>query len=150
MLKNIKGALSSLKERAASKTGSSAARPAQLQSTRWPADATAIAMASRALHVNEFELFRVAYRRWHGEDIADAALERAFGAYLKSAAVPSWVRQMTRDVIDAAREDRLDPREFGVAHAVAESDPEIQRAMNDIFWLGSIAVFYAVVRFFPG
>jgi hypothetical protein len=45
---------------------------------RMSADVADVLEASALLQVTEFELFRIAWRRWHGRAIADADLERYY------------------------------------------------------------------------
>lgn len=78
-------------------------------------DAEAVRDAAFALKVSEFDLFRLAYRRWYGRDAEIKPLERVFAAYMFHQVVPAWVRQFCREVLAAAREGRLDRETFGAA-----------------------------------
>ncbi len=87
-----------------------------------PPDVRAVLEASRALRVSEFDLFRLAYRRWHGAEPDEKALERVFVSYMFRQAVPLWVRQFCRQVLSAARAGALDRGAFG-ADRVARREP---------------------------
>ena len=152
MLRNLKSALrihSNDNSRVAPRAHRPAAAiaPAAAQvSARWPADCHAIGIAAAALGVNEFEFFRLAWRRWHGTDGGERDLDRAFGRFLRTASAPAWARQMSRDVIVHARAGTLDPTEFGAAPPAAPEDPARIRALNEIFWLLTAGAVYAVLR----
>lgn len=70
--------------------------------------------AARALDIKEFDLFRLAWRHWHGDDSRPELIERAFGQYMMHGRVPPWVRQFARDVMRLEGNGTLDPRKFGV------------------------------------
>ncbi len=152
MLRNLKSALRN-HSNDNSRVASRGRRPAAAISSdvapvsaRWPADGHAVALAAAVLRVNEFEFFRLAWRRWHGTDGGERDLDRAFGQFLRTATAPVWARQMSRDVIDRARAGNLDPTEFGAAPPAAPEDPARIRALNDIFWLLTAGAVYAVLR----
>ena len=46
--------------------------------------------AARALDIKEFDLFRLAWRHWHGDDSRPETIERAFGQYMLHDRVPPW------------------------------------------------------------
>jgi hypothetical protein len=77
-------------------------------------DVADVLEAAALLEVTEFELFRIAYRRWHGVAISDARLERHYLPYMFGGKVPLWVRQMAREVIGQAEAGELDPKLYGV------------------------------------
>ena len=85
-------------------------------------DVLRVAEAARLLRINEFDLFRLAYRRSHGRDGRTRALERVFAEYMFRQRVPPWVRQFCRDVLALADAGILDPGEFG-ARSVPRRDP---------------------------
>jgi len=77
------------------------------------ADARDVVDAALALQVGEFDLFRLAYRRWHGEEAEEKALERLFAGYMFHQRVPPWVRQYCRAVLQSQAEGRLHRAAFG-------------------------------------
>ncbi len=87
-----------------------------------PPDVRGVLEASRALKVSEFDLFRLAYRHWHGDEADEKALERIFVGYMFRQTVPLWVRQFCRQVLSAARAGALDRSAFG-ADRVAKREP---------------------------
>jgi small-conductance mechanosensitive channel len=95
--------------------------------------------AAAYLRIGEFDLFRLAWRRWSGEEADEKALERTFVAYMFHHVVPSWTRQFARDVLQRVREGRLDRREFG-ADRVRLREP-LGRA-NPIYVWVTAAVFF--------
>jgi hypothetical protein len=70
--------------------------------------------AAALLEVAEPELFRIAWRKWHGGEIGDAQLERHYAPYRRRGQVPIWVRHLARRVIADAGADRLNPARYGV------------------------------------
>jgi hypothetical protein len=81
---------------------------------RISADVADVLEAAALLEVTEFELFRVAWCRWHGGAIADGDLERYYLPYMFRSQVPMWVRQLVRQVIADADAGRLDPTSYGI------------------------------------
>jgi len=79
-----------------------------------PPDVESVLNAAAALDITEYELFRLAYRRWHAEAPDEAALEQHFVAYMFRGVVPPWVRQFARVVHSLERRGRLDGIELGV------------------------------------
>jgi len=45
-------------------------------------DVHSVLDAAAILDITEYELFRLAYRRWHGEQVEENALEPFFVAYV--------------------------------------------------------------------
>jgi len=76
-------------------------------------DRVAVAEAALALGLKEFDLFRLAYRRWFGRQPDEKLLENAFAAYMFGRAVPTWVRHLSRQVVDQRRRGTLDAEAFG-------------------------------------
>jgi len=87
-----------------------------------PGDVQIVVKAARLLRIREFEIFRLAYQRWYGRRAADTDLEPVFANYLFREEAPCWVRHFTRSVIDASRQGRLDPTQFGLPPR-ARSEP---------------------------
>jgi len=77
-------------------------------------DIHAVLDAAAILDITEYELFRLAYERWHGEQVDENALEPFFVAYMFNDVVPLWVRYFSRLVLRRSRLGTLDCREFGV------------------------------------
>jgi len=70
--------------------------------------------AAAILDITEYELFRLAYERWHGEQVDENALEPFFVAYMFNDVVPLWVRHFSRLVQRRSQLGTLDSKEFGV------------------------------------
>jgi hypothetical protein len=77
-------------------------------------DVADVLEAAALLQITEFELFRIAYRRWHGVTLDDDDLERHYLPYMFKGRVPLWVRKMAREVIGEAEAEALDPRAYGI------------------------------------
>ncbi len=77
-------------------------------------DVADVLEAAALLQVTEFELFRIAWGKWHGGGIGDAQLERHYLPYMFKGQVPVWVRQLTRKIAAEADADQLNPANYGV------------------------------------
>lgn len=62
-------------------------------------DYSEIARTAECLRLSEFNLFRLAYRRWYGRECETRMLERIFGNYLTSGMAPHWVRHLARNAV---------------------------------------------------
>lgn len=102
-----------------------------------PSDVADVLEAAALLEVTEFELFRIAYRRWFGADIRDRDLERHYLPYMFKSQVPPWVRQLSRTVIAEADADTLDPRSYGVLPRPLTMDM-YQRGLRYFLWIAVI------------
>ena len=100
-------------------------------------DVADVLEAAALLEVTEFELFRIAYRRWFHTDIDDAELERLYLPYMFKGQVPLWVRQLTRQVIMEADRDRLDPKSYGVMPRPLTMDM-YNRGLRYCLWIAVI------------
>jgi len=89
-------------------------------------DVRDVTAAAGILRAPEFEIFHLAFARWHGRKASDAQLEPLFVNYLFREQAPPWVRHFTRAVIDDERQGRLDPTKFGLP---ARPAPAV-RSMN--------------------
>ncbi len=85
-----------------------------------PLDVRNVLDTAAMLQVTEFNLFRIAYRHWHGCDAPERSIEKFFVPYMFRSIVPYWVRQLCRHVLQADAEGILDPAEFGIAAPVEE------------------------------
>ncbi len=77
-------------------------------------DVHSVLDAAAILDITEYELFRLAYRRWHGEQVEENALEPFFVAYMFNDVVPLWVRDFSRLVQRRSQLGTLDSKELGL------------------------------------
>lgn len=80
-----------------------------------PKDVESVLKASALLDITEYELFQLAYARWHGGMADRATLEPFFVHYMFDLVVPLWVRHFARLVEELWRRGRLDREALGVA-----------------------------------
>lgn len=85
-----------------------------------PLDVRNVLDTAAMLQVTEFNLFRIAYRHWHGCDASERSIEQFFVPYMFRSIVPYWVRQLCRRVLQADAEGTLDPAEFGITPLVEQ------------------------------
>lgn len=76
-------------------------------------DCRSVESAATLLGLREFDYFRLAYRRWFGEQPYPDRLERAFVDYMMQQRVPPWVRMLTWQVLNASHAGTLEPTAFG-------------------------------------
>lgn len=72
-----------------------------------------VCAAARALDLKEFDYFRLAYRRWFGQQPTEKALEATFVDYMLRQIVPPWVRHLNRIVLERREAGSLDPEALG-------------------------------------
>lgn len=77
-------------------------------------DAGRVHAAARLLRIPDFAFFRLAYRRWYGDEPDDRTIEPFFMLYLFRGRVPPWVRHLARDVVDRESQGELRPETYGV------------------------------------
>lgn len=74
-------------------------------------DNALITLAANQLDVGEFELFRIAYRAWHGMDELEHVVDRHFGDYLVSGRAPHWARHYCRETLEKSPADAAGGRD---------------------------------------
>ena len=79
-----------------------------------PDDAQQVMTAAEILRVREIDLFRLAWRDWHGAPGDARVIEAAFAQYMFHKTVPPWVRHFARSVLDGAERGQLLPQPHGV------------------------------------
>lgn len=79
-----------------------------------PPDIDDVLEAAALLDITEYELFGLAYARWHGRRASEEMLERWFAAYMFRGVVPPWARHFARLVRRRAECGELNPSELGV------------------------------------
>ena len=116
--------------------------------TRAEEDAQRVPEAARLLRISEFDLFRLAYRRWHGRDARTKALERAFASYMFQQHIPPWVRQFCREVLARAEAGGLDREEFE-AGSVPRRDPvpDYPRSFVGLTMVAMLMLYLLVIWF---
>jgi len=64
-------------------------------------DAQAVLWSAEILEKSEFEVFEMAYQAWYREPPDNRRLERLFADYMFDEVIPFWVRQFTRETLQA-------------------------------------------------
>jgi hypothetical protein len=77
-------------------------------------DGALVLDAAALLQVSAHDLFRIAWRKWHGGEIGDAQLERHYRPYMRDGRVPIWVHELARRITADAAADRLKPERYVV------------------------------------
>jgi len=92
--------------------------------------------AAEALGITEFDFFRLAYRRWSGDEPEPRMLESTFAVYMFQQTVPHWVRHLAREVNVRAARGRLD----AVAREAMKYRKRLPPPRNGRFCVGAVAV----------
>lgn len=79
-------------------------------------DIRAVLEAAAILDITEWDLFHLAYRRWHGKQADDKLMEPFFVAYMFQKVVPVWVRHFSRLVERLDMRGELDANKLGVKY----------------------------------
>lgn len=79
-------------------------------------DRNLVSDAAALLELRDFDLFRAAWRSWHGNDPDERHLEAAFVHFLFHDRAPAYVRHYARRACQDAAAERLDPRRLGAHH----------------------------------
>lgn len=74
--------------------------------------------AAAMLDITEYELFQLAWTRWHGHSPQVVELEPYFVSYMFDQEVPTWVRHFARDVQTDWNADKLDKEALGIPKLV--------------------------------
>lgn len=64
------------------------------------------------LETTEFNVFRLAYRKWFGKLTSDTEIERFYVPYMFREVVPPWVRSFCRVILKSEENGQLDAREY--------------------------------------
>lgn len=107
-------------------------------------DVSCVLSAAAVLDITEFDLFRLAYVRWHGESARDALLERFYVSYMFRSVVPIWVRDFSRLVLRLQRQGMLDPASLGVKQ-LTSSRKMVSRGLR--FGVALTLIFVCLVVF---
>jgi len=110
-------------------------------------DTRAVIQAADALSLREFDLFRLAYSRWHGHDATEKYIETTFAAYMFQERVPPWVRHFCRDVLTRQSLNRLDPVELGAnRYRRRDKVPRVGRLFLAIAGILMLIVYLSILN----
>jgi hypothetical protein len=79
-----------------------------------PPDIRTVLAAAAILDITEYEMFQLAWIRWHGQSSQAEELEPYFVRYMFDEEVPTWVRHFARDVEADWNAGRLDKEALGI------------------------------------
>jgi len=119
---------------------------------RYKRDSDLATQAAAALRISEFDLFRLAYRTWHGEDPNPQRIEKIFAVYLFNQTVPTWLRQFCREVLTKALEGVSLREHFGASNLryreplldISAKSPEARLA-NEFAFCGLLVLFLVTI-----
>lgn len=113
------------------------------QRTELRADERSVLEATALLDITEWELFHLAYRRWHGHSVNDAMMEPIFVAYMFRRVVPLWVRHFARLVEQLSARGELDRNRLGVNY-LPGSRQMVSRGMRYSVTIGLLIIALVV------
>ncbi len=105
-----------------------------------PPDLMSVLNAAAMLDVTEYEVFQLAWWRWHGQRSDPEAIEPHFVAYMFRGVVPPWVRYFSRSVEEHFERGDLDRGAFGVVR-LRESRQMASRGMRYTVIVMALVVF---------
>jgi hypothetical protein len=70
--------------------------------------------AANLLHVDELEIFKLAYQFWYRRADEPRAMNVEFNKYLTNKTAPPWVMHFARMVVQAYNRGDFDPVTFGI------------------------------------
>jgi hypothetical protein len=120
-----------------------------------PPDIVSVLNAAAMLDITEYEVFQLAWLRWHGKHAEADSLEPHFVAYMFHRAVPPWVRHFARLVEERFEREDFHREHFGVAR-LQESRRMVSRGMRysvivalalvGVVWLAQVAAELAKLK----
>ncbi len=106
-------------------------------------DIRTVMEAAALLDITEWDLFHLAYRRWHGERAEDDLMEPHFVAYMFDKVVPIWVRHFSRLVERLDLRGELDANKLGVKY-LPRSRHMVSRGMRYAVIIGLLMLVLVV------
>lgn len=97
--------------------------------------------SAAALDITEFDLFRLAYRRWFGQQPEPEALERIFADYMLRGTVPFWLRRLCIDLEERRAGGDLPPDTLDAQRYRDRPAPPRRRALA----LATLAAIWAIL-----
>ena len=85
-----------------------------------------IGFIAGVLQVSEYELFRIAYLKWHDHPISDTRLDSLFKAYLATSDAPYWVNDFARKAHEKFLAGELDYKDYGITRRVCDRKTKIK------------------------
>lgn len=110
-------------------------------------DEQSVLAAAALLDITEYDLFHLAYRRWHGLPANDSLIEPFFVAYMFKRTVPVWVRHFSRLVERLSDRGELDGTRLGVKF-LPRSRRMVSRGMRYAVVIGMVVVALVVLAEF--
>lgn len=110
-------------------------------------DIRSVMEAAALLDITEWDLFHLAYRRWHGRRADDALIEPIFVAYMFDKVVPLWVRHFSRLVERLDMRGELDANQLGVRY-LPRSRHMVSRGMRYAVAIGLVVTALMVLAEF--
>jgi hypothetical protein len=92
-------------------------------------DIGSVLNAAALLDITEYDLFHLAYARWHGERADEGTMEPFFVAYMFEEVVPIWARHFARLVERLSNRGTLDRRALGV-HRLPHTQQMVKRGVR--------------------
>ncbi len=111
-----------------------------------PPDIEEVLDVAAHLDIKEFDVFRLAYAWWHGQDSSDAAIEPHFVRYMFHDVVPPWVRQFTRMALKLKERGELEPERFGIVRREADAESISKGIRYSIILVAAMSFLFLVAH----
>jgi len=102
--------------------------------------------AANLLHVGEFQLIQLAYKKWYTEDLPEDKINIIFSEYMVTGIIPIWVTHYAQDILKLNKANVLDS--FNEKYHVYDHEfgeyisSEKQRKRRGIFYAAIVGIVF--------
>ena len=114
-----------------------------------PNEQQSVLDAVALLDITEYELFKLAYQNWFGEEIADPELEPYYVRYMFYQEIPPWVRYYVRKIQYLEKNNKLNKNALGI-EIIPFSARMFRKGLKVILGLIFLVVFLIVLASVSG
>lgn len=108
-------------------------------------DCLDVASAAALLQISEFQFFHLAHMQWFGKSLPDNMMESFFSDYLFAEAIPHWVRQLSRKVLNLYKQGNLKLSDFNIERPVITPEMRAHGEWYIIMLLMLVVVFVVLI-----
>lgn len=108
-------------------------------------DCLDVACAAALLQISEFQFFHLAHVQWFGKSIPDNTMESFFSEYLFGDAIPHWVRQLSRKVLNLYKQGNLKLSDFNIERPVVTPEMRANGEWYVIMLLILVVIFVVLI-----
>lgn len=108
-----------------------------------------IGFISAILQISEYELFRIAYKDWFNQPIAEKRLETLFKDYLASGSIPYWVNDFVRKAHEKFKAGELNYKDYGIKRRVCDRKTRIKGWCLTVFLFILLLIYSILITNYP-